>query len=286
MEARVVTFDATAANGETLEKLGEVIAWRAKALNTNCREATIATVVTALKSIRAATRVSKGKLGKVFAAPRERLSVTVEKVANLTPCFNKKKKKWGIVNGAKHFVDIAPWWQVPPNSNDRKFASVYRIALSSDRIEAWPHQRKESYLVAADDASAKRIVEKRFGGIVQKNRSIAKTALSRAMMLVSDRSVAVDAGRGAMNVAFRHALVRKDLQGFDSGRFEIEVEDSLRYATDALKGGEAVVNQSLMKAANSVVGYVNNQIEKQKAKYFQSFAETRESPFPPEMFSP
>lgn len=287
MAGEVVSFEFTGANGESLAKLGEVIAWRANALKTSTRESTIATTITALKSLRRLTRVNRGAMKPVSEKLDDLLSVSLERVSNYSVSFSAKLGKWCIRDGAGNRVDISPWWQVVPRDGLRAEAKVYRIRLSADRLEAWRHQKAEGYLVATDDASAKAIVEKRFGKIVKRYGSLAQSTLGRVMAKVSDRSVALDIGRNGMKVVIANAKVRKNLEGWSDGVFGIEVEDSLRFATDALEGGAGAVESAVQSAANSVVGFINKQIDEDKHHFFSS----REigkmaTPFPREAVSP
>lgn len=62
----------------------------------------------------------------------------------------------------------------------------------------------------------------------------------------------------------RNVNVRKSLShaSIGSGSYSVTVEDSLRYASKAIKGGETYVNTALMRAANSVNANINNYVER------------------------
>ena len=71
------------------------------------------------------------------------------------------------------------------------------------------------------------------------------------------------------------AVVRKQGNGFSSGKFAIQVEDNLVDALLAVKGGNSGLQMALQKAANSTVGRINSMMDK-----IGSFDKKIPTPFP------
>lgn len=291
MAVNGINIEITGANGMTLKRLQEVIKWRAEVeMKPMSKDAVIATVITALKSIRKITRENKSKKMRVTAIRNQKLSVAVENTlykVGLRRDPGSKKSFYVILNAANHRVkDIQPWWQVAPQPAFRVPAKVFRIVLSDDRIEAWGHQKKISYIVAHDREAAIQIVEKRFGRVVKKSSGLGKSTLGRAMALVSDRPANLEVkSASALEVTRKNAHVKKATEmnqnGFGTSALSIEVIDSLRYAIDALEGGEGAIDQAIQAAANSVVGYVNKKLDKEASRdFFAQYADRGLTPFP------
>lgn len=293
-----ITIDISGARGETVAALQDLIEKRAQILYEKWPvDAVIATVITALKSLRAYTRANKTKKMRVNLQRRPKLSVTVEPTSytvSMRRVGSGRDSVYVIRNPAGHVVDeIRPWWQVPPMPQFRLKAKVFRVTLSEDRLEAWPHQKKVSYLVASDIQSAIGILERRFSKVVRKSSGLAKSALGRAMAQVSDRPAKLEVTNPkAISLLNRVVQVRKETRlvadAFGVSECFIDVEDSLRYAVAALEGGEGVINASLMRAANSIAGYLDHSLDDWKRGLLQrhyGYSKV-ERPFPESAFDP
>lgn len=113
--------------------------------------------------------------------------------------------------------------------------------------------------------------------------------MSRAMALVSDRPAKITSNAKTFSVLAKNVSVTKNLnKNFtgSSGQFSITVNDNLRFAGNALKGGSGYVNVAMMKACNSINAYLNKYIENNKSSSWFSNEnfQTADSPFPPEAF--
>lgn len=94
------------------------------------------------------------------------------------------------------------------------------------------------------------------------------------MHKVASTSLTDNIDAAAQTVAEQNTNVVKQSTGFDSGRYSLTMNDELRYALDALKGGQAEVNNCLQRAMNSITSIINN-----KCKNILGF-EKLEIPFP------
>ena len=82
-------------------------------------------------------------------------------------------------------VNAKVWWQA--GLKDLSHAHTYRVELSPDRQLAWPKSPAVRFVVAMNVDDVKNLVTKKYSTLAARYSGMAKSAWSRAMMLVSDR---------------------------------------------------------------------------------------------------
>lgn len=97
---------------------------------------------------------------------------------------------------------------------------------------------------------------------IAKYRGLAKSALGKLMRQISLRggSMLDQASSLAQRVAERNAKVRKNLNG-GLNEVGIRAEDTIDYATDALKGGESQIGECMKRAMNKIAGTINHKMK-------------------------
>lgn len=285
------TVTCTYANGRPLEELGRLIEKRAQVMNQTTEKAVTAIAITAIKSLRAATNKSKGQIKPIVEKINGELQIAVEACANLFPSWKwQSGKRLPCIregNPKGSCTSIKPWWKVQLKNLDT--AKVFKVTLSPDRGVAWPKSKLMYYIVAYDIDYAKNLVTSRYNKIVKRYSGLGQDAWSRAMMLVSDRPANFVAGAKAKSILNSTVSVSKtqNMSGIGSGSYTVIVEDNLRFAGKALKGGEAYVNTALMKAANSINANINNYIDSHQGNgnwFAEQNWQKAEAPFPPDAF--
>lgn len=196
------------------------------------------------------------------------------------PCIRE-----GSAKGPR--TSIKPWWKAQLKMLGT--AQVFKVTLSPDRHVAWPKSKITYYVVAHTIEYVKKLLTARYNKIVKRYSGLGKDAWSRAMMLVSDRPANFMATEKAKGVLNKNVVVHTQLQqaSIGSGTYTIIVEDNLRYAGKAVKGGEDAVTTALMRAANSVNANINNYIEQHDGNgdwFAEQNWKTADAPFPPDAF--
>ncbi len=243
-------------NGGPVSKLNELIEQREKWLHEGYKDAMTATAITALTSIRAATRPWKGEVatGKFCAVFRR---------ADIHPAFFGRhhrrcfragrfpRKDAPRVDLGRHCVQL-----VPPGDRAWRQASVWRVEISKDRVERWPKQPAEFFVVALAEDSVRAYLDRRFARIAKRQAGLARSVLGVAMAKLSTRPPASEkAGEHVRKIADKHAVAATS----DTGdTFSVHVESNLSYAMDAVKGGRAGVDDALKRAANRIAGMISH----------------------------
>ena len=131
------------------------------------------------------------------------------------------------------------------------------------------------YLAAPSESVAKKFMVEREKRRIKKHKGLAKRALGLLAHKVSASiSVSDNVEQAAQTIAQQNTKVDKRLEGFSSGTYSITVEDDLRYAIDALNGGEGEIQSSIQRAMNQITAVINN-----RCKNLLGF-EKLEIPFP------
>ena len=118
------------------------------------------------------------------------------------------------------------------------------IKPSLTRIYLWNRRSgRKVYIAASSKSVAQRYMKEVEKKRIAKYRGLAKSALGKIMRMVSLKggSMFDQASAVAQKVAERNAHVKKNLNG-GLNEVGIKAEDSIDYATDALKGGESQID--------------------------------------------
>ena len=267
------------------DELARQIERRTRILGETTAQACVGIAMQTLRSLRAATPKSKGKLRPVAERIDDaELGIAVEEAKEYVvgfhmvggerkPCLRVGNCRGAVANNVK------PWWRVNVN-REMYAAKVYRVTLSKGRAEAWKRQKPVWYMVAKSLDAAKAHVTKRYQRLVTRYSNLGRGTWTRAMSLVADRGQKSDLTQKAGAAAVRSVSVAKDVTGFSSGNVTVTVSNFLPYISKIV--GETFVRNALMKALNSTNGIVNSWIKKHDAKRW--FNEISEKPFPKEVF--
>ena len=130
------------------------------------------------------------------------------------------------------------------------------------KIFIWKRRSGRMYYLAAPNVGqAEKWVKDTEKKRIKKYRGLAKHALGRLMNKVANNSGingAVDAA--AESVAERNTNVQKQSTGFNSGTYSLTMKDELRYAINALQGGQGDISNSIQKAMNSITHVIEKRI--------------------------
>ena len=248
-------------DGKTLEDFARLIEQRRNLLNETTEQSVSACAINLLKSLRASTLV---------AHTNKPYSEEPVEHANLMLGFKsigKKKVPCLRVVGSKDQFSIG--------NKASLFVIDKSLTPQTAKVFSWKRRSGRVYYIVSSGLEAtqkwiKDIEKKR----IQKYRGLAKHALGRLMHKVASTSITDNIDAAAQTVAEQNTNVVKQSTGFNSGKYSLTMNDELRYALDALKGGQAEVNSCLQRAMNSITSIINN-----KCKNMLGF-EKLEIPFP------
>lgn len=247
---------ATWGSGRPLSELVHLIQRRMEILHETNKDATVATAIAVLQSLRKETRTHRGGTVRVKDGPNAG-AVSFAPVETLVPaytggrrrCLRRGNRRGMRVGFPPHTVQL-----VPP-SRDWSLATVYRVSITDEQRARWPKQ-PDSYLVVAEsDAACESYLAKRYGRIAARHAGIAKSALSEAMGAVSTRPSVGRVGAHAQAVAARSVRVAS---ADGTKGYEVSVLDSVSYASHALTSGRFGVDRAMKLAANRIAGRLRN----------------------------
>lgn len=238
------------------DRLAKVLELRRKELGETTKQATAAIVVTALKSLRALTKVANPSRNKYSIA-----------ASSLKVAFDPSNNAAFLVNAAgqkvnTHNLRHAVRWVEKPTSR-RHGLKVFRCI---DIVSAAEGKSYESHVVARDAAAAKRYLKERTARRVKARKGLARLALNHCMRGLARDSMGGGSGvaDGALSaIAAKNVDVRLEEKGYNSGEISIRVHDRLRYASKAVKGGPNAVDQAVSNALNRIIGMVSQKLKKE-----------------------
>ena len=267
MSRAAAHITATYADGRPLSALQSLIAKRCQILGETAKDAVTATAINILTSLRAGTPLANE--AKVF--------VSVQAVPSLYAGWRRvpgqkphRCLRQGSANGT---IYQSPFVNAAGKFFKGETPQVFRINEHfNDRTTA-----RSIFVIAHDRAHAVEVARRRAVRRLRASRGLARTALSIAMGRTSTRSApAFDTRTGrARAVALGAAVVRKSGSGFDTGSYAVEVGINLAYSAAALKGGPALVQTAMMRAANRTAGILRNHLQR-----FPLTVEAPPTPFP------
>ena len=257
--ATSVTITATLDNGKPISVLEDLIDKRANVLEETSAEATIATAITILTSIRARTKVADAKKagGFVTVAPCPTVSLGWRRFGGKNVvCL---REPGAADNRGRH----PPRLKLPlvcvcdPRRSVTPTVGVYlAIDRVSDRID---YKEERYYIVAANEADAKRTAAERRAKRLARYCGLAKWLAGQAQSQISRRDVTsgvapTELMRKLLPIALQTAV---NETGWNDGSVTVEVADKLKYAILALKHGHADFELAWQKAANSTAAKLN-----------------------------
>lgn len=246
--------NVTCADGRPIQALTKLIEQRGKWLNETAEQSCAAVMLDVLVSLRALTTTAKPKRNEIHIE-NSSLVLSFERIGKgkPRPCLRNGKAKYVLRKSERMAFATDDWkkckvWKW--NDTTRKCV-WYVVAHSSKEAQDWAFEK----------------VKKR----AQRFRGLARIALSKLMMMSGSKtSQPMDNAEAATKA---QALTKVTKTGNGSS-YSLEASDLLNYAKLALKGGDASVNQAIMKASNKIASVIN-----QRCKDLLSFNKI-ETPFP------
>lgn len=252
--AAKVTITATAAKGLPLTALANAIEMRRKQLGETTSEAVIATAINVFSSLRARTRIANAKRVVGYAVkPTGYVAGWYTEGGKRRRCV-RAGKRGGRVTGRIR-------WMCERNARDSEL-SVFRVVEAEG--EGKSAKRIEYFAVAKSAAEVEKQCAEAKQKRIRKFRGLARTAIGLIQSDISKRGVpkVANAGTLAATKAAQVYKVAVNESGWNMGRVSLTAHDALRYATNALRGGEGDVTLALKKAANRTIGIINNYVKR------------------------
>lgn len=245
-----VSVHTNMADGRTLESFKQVLGNRMKYMHETARDSIAAMAINTLKSVRAVTAVAKPNSPKV----------KVKKSAEYSVGFTTRGKvRHPVVRIAGSGVRYAGPNPVKIASDMLvKGARVYKFSDDATSV-------KRTYLIVANtDAEAKAKAKQIVRGRMARYAGLAKRAIGCLMMKTSTVKVSDQVSpkvhAKAMQVSAKREVIAKSADS-DGGKYSLILEDQLKYALLATKGGKAAVDMAMKKAMNKVTSVINKKIK-------------------------
>lgn len=249
-----------------LERLNSLIAERQRYLHQGCKDATIATAITALQSIRKDTarhspKRETVKISGIRVSISRRTDVHTSFTKGKRRCFRtgercKANKRSPHVDMGPHCIQLCS-----PGAKEWRSMQIFRVQLSDEQAKRWPKQPIVYDVVAKNQSAVESYLSKRLGKIAQRMGGAAQRVLSLAMAQLSTRPTREEVGEAVKAKAHKFVEVRVQSGTMDES---VLIRSNLVYAVDAVKGGQAGIDDSLKRAANRITGYINHQVSKWK----------------------
>lgn len=231
----------------------------------------MASAITVLKSVRAATKVVNPNKVKIELKAESSLYPSFTNGGGVKkPClrYAGSKQRYAYQGGER--LKFAA---------DRMFfrdAHVYRWTFETFR------GKKQYLIVAYSQADARRVAKKIVERKLSNFKGLAKRALSVLMMKTSDMNVN-DNGINqktrtqAQKQTETREVVATSTDGSGAGKYMLYVCDKLKYALDAVKGGKSAVDVAMKRALNGITAQISKKI---KTVDFLGRKMTLPTPFP------
>lgn len=242
-----LSAEATYGDKQPLEALSRLMAKRCEVLHETARDSAVATMITAIDSIRAATRKAK---------PNAKTKPKIELRDELVPSTHRSNSYFVKKSGHSGVFVLRNrlGHRVPMRNLRVRRLEDEGVPLSQQHVfRVVPmHRRDKPYFaVALNRANVLKYEENRSAGRKRQIGGLAQYTLGLAMQKLSTRNVSFDAGPRAKAAAPKFVQVSTSVMGHEMA---IEMRDTLDYALAALKGGPSDVAIALKKAANKIAG--------------------------------
>lgn len=287
MLAATITTDW---EGRPLHTLSNLIEKRSEQLGESAHDALYATAQTFIRSLGPQVKVAKpSKASRAYD-----IEDTGLEMGKYKGRFVPHHRFQGDYRTDLH--PICLWGGGVPQHRVR----VYKITPRHGKRMQWRQNRHQGcWYVAAYNKSVARDAAKRLmKTAIEKNRGLARTAINAMRVAIARLENEGGGEEGLMDAVYGAAqntllagrqlyrLVQRfgglnrigDAQytmthAGDRSNFGLILKDNLDYATQSLKSGESSISLALMKASNSIVGYM-----RRRAK--DIFDPTLKTPFP------
>ena len=246
-----IQINANFGDGKTLDEFAKILGERMKYMHETSRGSIAAMAIATLKSVRAATRVAK----------QSGVKVEVLKDASLyCSCYRVGGKKFLCARTKGSNARYAGKERIVSAGTGLKLGnmSVFRFTDTYSR-------RQRSYLIfAASTAVAKQTAKKIVASRALRYAGLARRAIGFLMMKTCTVKVN-DIVSPKVNAKARETTEHREViaraKDGNGGKYALILEDNLRYATDAVKGGRPAVDLAMKKALNKVVSQINHKFK-------------------------
>ena len=264
----------------TLENFARTIQARQKYLKETASAAVTAMAMDTLRSLRSATRVVKKSSIKVEVKPRNDLRFSYTSTGKRADVKRKKKKakkgekqpganagncRMCIRTAGGQRVDVA-LVRFAEGCRGAKLSAIKCFEFVDDfTTRKTGNNTNRLYVIAAPSkAAAVKAARKIVMNRIILYAGLARRAMSALMFKANNVAPADNVTTIASRVAKQNTrITRRDKTIFgNSGDYSILIEDALDYAKNALKGGDAAIRTSLMKAANKSAGLISQRAKK------------------------
>lgn len=263
-----IQITGTVGDGHTLQEFQKVIQQRMKYMHETARDSIAACAIQALKSIRTVTKVAKPNSIKVDVAVDSSLcaSGTREGGRNTFCVRNRTTGQRYVGQEQVRRAEKAPCRNL----------HVFRFT------DDYGKQKKHYLILATTSTAARKYARKIVAKRLLAYSGLAKRALGVLMMKTStvrvNDPVSTTVNAKAFEKTDRKEVVARSTDG-NGGKYGLILNDDLRYALDAIKGGRGQVDAQLKKAMNKVVGLMIHKLEKKGQNGFLGFGKLK-TPFP------
>lgn len=235
LEAKV-SVEGVGSSKDALETLNQLIKKRSEQLHQTTFQATAATMVNALKSIRQTTMDAKKK---------KRFNIVIEQTPYYVGFSNSEQKPClrsaPSPKAPKVTVQGRVVYLTRGIINPLVNAHVYKVTQEKPA-------KTQLYIACMNEKIAEEYALKATRHRIDTSGTLAKDAIGVAIGRVAEKSFKLE---GKSKSSTRVATVSEHRSG---GQYTLRVDDNLDYSTEALKGGEAAVEVALQKAANKCYG--------------------------------
>lgn len=248
--ANSIQIKATTDNGLTLKELGNVLAQRMEYLHESARDSIAATAIQVLKSIRTITKVAK----------KSSVKVDVKHDKSIYPSFytaGGRKIFCLRVTGSKTRYDGN---EIVKNYLKVNCQNGHAFRFTDENGRKAKHYILIDSSMASAKRNAKQIVLRRamrYAGLAK--RAIGILMYKTNTKRVNDGLLNPLVENKAAEVTSKRESVMKSVDG-KTGTYTLVLEDALRYALNAVKGGKSQVDIQMKKAMNKVVSTINHRI--------------------------
>lgn len=251
MSKPAIKIVASYADGKSLDGFQKLLAKRQHYLNETAFQSIHAMAMDTLKSLRGITKVAKASGIKVAVSPRSDLQ------------FSYYRE--GAGGGRRMCLRSSSGTRIERNSQGAEvYDNLRGVKLSAVQVYEFKdvNAGNKTYLISStSQGRAKKAAQRIAARRLLRYSGLARRAISALMIKTNTKApadgVSPRVAAKANEVTATRNIVARDTNG-GGGKYALVLEDNLRYALRALKGGPSQVNLALQRAANKSAGLINH----------------------------
>lgn len=267
--AGAIQIEVDKASLDAMDALAKTMLARMKYLNESAQSASHAMMSDVVRSLRVFSKVAKSANIKPKVTHRADLKFSYYALGKQQEVFNKDMTT-SLKVPVKMCVRNSGGVRITDNSEGKiRFYECQGVPAKTIKcfnfvdkydVEGTPFEDK--YLIMAATAGkatkyAKSIIDRR----ILKYQGLARRALSVIMVKLYNKAPSENVSARANLKAYE---VTRTMETVGDGVYTLTASDNLRYAVDALRGGEANIDVSMRKAVNKVVGQLTHRFKEDK----------------------